>query len=188
MSPIQQRDINILVPIKHRLQNMCSFVTQTLKDVLSCTYIIHKYCCSVTQLCLTLCDPMDCSTPGVPVPHHLPVCPSSCSLVMLFSHLILWCPLLPFCPQSFQASGSFPMSCQFASHDQNTGASASASVLPVNIQGWSPLKLTSLISLLSKGLLQHHSSKASIIWHSAFFTVQLTQPCMTTGKTIALTI
>ena len=80
------------------------------------------------------------------------------ALVMLFSHLILWCPLLPFCPRSFQASGSFPMSCQFASHDQNTGASASASVLPVNIQGWSPLRLTSLIPLLSKGLLGVFSS------------------------------
>ena len=72
MSLIKQRDINILVPIKHRLQNMCSFITQTLKNVLSCVYIIHKCCCSVTQLCLTLCDPMDCSTPGLPVPHHLP--------------------------------------------------------------------------------------------------------------------
>ena len=64
------------------------------------------------------------------------------------------------------------------------------SVLAMNIQDWFPLGLTDWISLLSKGLLsplQHHSSKASILWHSAFFIVQLSHPYMTTGKTIALT-
>ena len=61
----------------------------------------------------------------------------------------------------------------------------------MNIQGWFPLGLTSLISLQFKGLkslLQHHSSKASILWLSAFFMVQFSHPYMTTGKTIALTI
>ena len=58
--------------------------------------------------------------------------------------------LSSFCPQSFPASGTFPISHQFTSDDQNTVASASA--LPVKIQGWSPLRLTGLISLLSKGL------------------------------------
>ena len=56
---------------------------------------------------------------------------------------------------------------------------------------WSPLRLTSLISLLSmtfRNLLQHYSSKASIVWHSAFFVAQLSRPYMTTGKTISLTI
>ena len=61
--------------------------------------------------------------------------------------------LFSFCPQSFPASGTFPMSQLFASDDQNTGASASASVLPMSIQGWLPLRLTGLISLLSKRLL-----------------------------------
>ena len=56
------------------------------------------------------------------------------------------------CPQSFTASGPFPMSRLFASCGQSSGASASVSVLPVNIQGWFPLGLTDLISLLSKGL------------------------------------
>ena len=67
------------------------------------------------------------------------------------------------------------------------GISASPSVLPVNIQDWFPLGWTGWISLQSKGLLQYHSSKASILWHSAFFIVQLSHPYMTTGKTIALT-
>ena len=81
------------------------------------------------------------------------VCPSSCSLHW-------WCrpaisssdALFSFCPQSFPASGTFPVSHLFTSDDQNTGASASASILPVNIQGLSPLRSTGLISLLSKGL------------------------------------
>ena len=70
--------------------------------------------------------------------------------VMPSSHLILWCPLL-LLPSIFLSIRTFPMSRLFASGDQNTRASL-ASVLPVNIQDWSPLRLTSLISLLSRGL------------------------------------
>ena len=70
----------------------------------------------------------------------------------------------------------------------NIGVSASASVLPMNIQHWFPLGLTSLISLqsegLSKSLLQHHSYKASILWRSAFFMVQLSHPYMTDRKSV----
>ena len=77
---------------------------------------------------------------------------------------------------------------------QSTEASASASVLPMNIQGWFPLGLTGLIFLQSKGLSRVfssttiHSSKASILQRSVFFTVQFSHLYMTTGKTIALTI
>ena len=75
---------------------------------------------------------------------------------------------------------------------ESVGTSASTSVLPMNIQGRFPLGLTDLISLQSKGLtlmsvLQRHSSKAKIIWCSAFFIFQLSHPYMTTGKTRALT-
>ena len=83
------------------------------------------------------------------------------------------------------------MSWLFTSDNQNTEASASASVLP-SIRGRFPLRLAGLISLISKELfrrlLHHHSLKASILWCSAFFTVQLSQPYMITEKTIALTI
>ena len=84
-----------------------------------------------------------------PCPSPSPgVCPSSlhqwCHPAILSSNT-----LFSFCPQSFPVSGTFPMSHLLASGDQNTGASASASVLPVNIQGWYPLRLT---GLLSKGL------------------------------------
>ena len=71
--------------------------------------------------------------------------------VMMSRHLILW-HLFTFCPQSFPASGTFPVSRLFTSDYLNTEASPLASVLAVNIQGWSPLRWTGLISLLSKGL------------------------------------
>ena len=82
------------------------------------------------------------------------------------------------------------MSQLFVSGGQSIGASASASVLSMNIQNWFPSGWTGWISLQSKGLSrvhQHHSSKASILQCSAFFIVQFSHPHMTTGKTIALT-
>ena len=91
------------------------------------------------------------------------------------------------CFQSFPGSGSFPMDWLFTSGGQSIGASASASVLPGKIQGWFPLGLTDLISLLSKGLsslIQHHNSNASVLLCSALFMVQLSHLYMTTGKTI----
>ena len=76
----------------------------------------------------------------------------------------------PSCPQSFPASGSFLVNQLFASGDQSIGASASASVLPVNIQGWFPSGLTGLISLLSKGFSRVFSS--STVWKHQFFHAQ----------------
>ena len=107
----------------------------------------------VTQLCPTLCDPMGCGTPGFPVHHQL--------LELTQTHVHSnSSSVIPFssCFQSFPASGSFPMSQFFASGGQSIGGSASASVLPVNIQDWFPLGLTGLVSLLSKGF-----SKVSLI-------------------------
>jgi len=97
-------------------------------------------------------------------------CPSSCSLQW-------WChpaissfdALFFFCPWIFPESGNFPVSHLFASDGQNTGASASASFLPVSIQGWSPLRLTGLISLLSRGLSGVFLSNT--VWRHHFFSV-----------------
>ena len=119
------------------------------------------------------------------------VCSNSCRLSQ-WCHLILCHPLL-FLPSVFPASGSFPMCRLFTSGGQSIGTSVSTSILPMNIQSWLPLELIGLISLLSKGLtpkslLQHHSSKVSILRHWAFFMVQLSHQYMTTGKTTALTI
>ena len=93
----------------------------------------------------------------------------SSSVIPFFSHL-----------QSFPASGSFQMSQFFASGGQSIGVSALASVLPMNIEGWSPLGWTGLLAVQGtlKSLLQHLSSKASIPWCSAFFIVQLSHPYM----------
>ena len=111
------------------------------------------HCCRlVVQSCLTLCSPMDCSSPGFPVLHHLLEFAQvhvHC-IMMPSSHLILWCPLLLL--QSFPASGSFPRSQFFTSGGQSIRALASASVLPMNIQDWFPLGLTGCISSQSKGL------------------------------------
>ena len=108
-------------------------------------------CCSVAKSCRTLCYPMDWSTPGRPIPHHLQVYSDSCPLNQWFHPTISSsATFFSFCLQSFPASGSFPMSQLFARGGQSIGASAS--VLPMNIQGWFPLGLTDLIYLLSKGL------------------------------------
>ena len=104
-------------------------------------------------------------------------CPSS-----RWCHPTISSSVIPFSfhLQSFPASGSFQISQFFASGRQSIGVSASASVLPMNIQDWFPLEWTGWISLQSKGL----SSEASIPRHSAFSIVQLSHTYMTTGKTI----
>ena len=104
-------------------------------------------CCSVTQSCPTLCNPMDCSMPGFPVFCYLP------ELTQTHVHWV-GDPIQPSHPsvvpfsfsQSFPSSGSFPVSWLFVSGGQSIGASVAASVLPVNIQDWFPLGLTGLIS------------------------------------------
>ena len=148
-------------------------------------------CSSVAKSCLTL-RPHGRQHIRLPVFHLI-----THSLLRLTSiesvtssNLLILCCCFHSCPQAFPAPGSFPGSLFFILGGKCIGV-ASASVLPMNIQDWFPLGWTSWISLLSKGLsslLQHHSSKASILRHSAFFIVQLSHPYMTTGKTIALTI
>ena len=127
----------------------------------------------------------------LPCPSPIPrACSNSCPLSW-WCHPTISSSVVPFssCLQSFPASGSFPMNQFFTTGGQSNGASASASVLPMNIQDWFPVGLTGLISLQSKGLsraLQHSSSKASIFWCSAFLIVQISCSYMTSGKTIAL--
>ena len=144
---------------------------------------------SVTQSCLTL-RPHGLQHTRPPCPPAPRACSNSCPLSQ-------WCDptisssVISFssCVQSFPASGSFPMSQFFTSGGQRIAVSASVSVLPINIQDWFPLGGTDLLAVQGtlKSLLQHHSSKASILLCSAFFMVQLSYSYMTTGKTIALT-
>ena len=132
------------------------------------------HCCSVTQSCPTFCDPMDSSMPGFPFLHHSPsprVCSDSRPLSW-WCHPAISSSAAPFSShlQSFPALGSFPVSWLSASGGQSTGASASASVLPMNIQGWFPLGLTGLIPLQFKGLSRVFSSKT--VQRHQFFGTQ----------------
>ena len=148
-------------------------------------YIITLLCCcSVTKSCLTFHDPMDCNMPVFPVPHYLP------EFAQIHAHwvgdasnnLILCCPF-HFLLSVFPASRSFPVSQLFASCGQSIGASASTLVLPKSIQGWFPLRLTNLISLLSKGLSRVFSSTKFQNINSlvlCLLHVQHSYPCMTT--------
>ena len=124
-----------------------------------------------------------------PCPHQLRVHPNSCPSSR-WCHPAISFSVVPFsyCPQSLPASGCFTVSQLFAWGGQSTGVSASATNEHPGLisfrMDW--LDLLAVQGTL-KSLLQHHSSKASIIRRSAFFTVQLSHPYMTTGKTIALT-
>ena len=128
-----------------------------------------------------------------PYPSPTPRVHSNSCPLSWWCHPTISSSIVPFSSllQSFPASGSFQMSQFFTSGGQSIGISASTSVLPMNIQDWFPLGWTGWISLQSKGLsrvlVQHHSSKASILRHSAFFIVQPSHPYVTTGKIIALT-
>ena len=101
---------------------------------------------SITQSCLTLFNPMDCSTAGLPGHHQLGACSNSCPLSW-WCHPTISSSVVPFSSrlQSFPASGSFPTSQLFAWGGQSIGVSASASVLPMNIQDWFPLIPSSTI-------------------------------------------
>ena len=145
---------------------------------------------SVTQSCPTFCDPLDCSTPGLPVHHQLPEFTQT--RVYQVSDAIQPSHPHPFSShlQSFPASGSFQVSQFFASGGQSWSFSFSTSpssehpgLISFRTDWLDPLAVQGTL----KGLLQHHSSKASILWPSAFFIVQLSHPYMTTGKSIALT-
>ena len=114
---------------------------------------VSCYCCSVTKQCQSLCNPMDCTTSGFPFFNYPRVCLNSC-LLSQWCHSTNSSSVTPFssCLPSFPASGSFPVSWLFASGGRSIRASASVSVLLMNIQDLFPLGLTGLISLLSKGL------------------------------------
>ena len=147
---------------------------------------------SVAQSCPTLCNSMNHSTPGLPVHHQLPEFTQTHAHRVgdASSHLILCCPLLLLPP--------IPLSIRVFSNESTLHMrwpkywSFSFSISPSNEHPGLISSRMDWLDILAvqrtlKSLLQHHSSKASIFWLSAFFTVQLSHPHMTTGKTIALT-
>ena len=148
---------------------------------------------SVSRSCPTLCDPMDCSMPGLPIHHQLPE----------FTHMhVHWVSdaIQPSHPLSSPSPPAFNLSQHqglfqwvSSSHEVAKVLEFSFSISPSNEYSGLITFRMDWLDLLAiqgtlKGLLQHHSSKASILWRSAFFIVQLSHPYVTTGKTIALTI
>ena len=132
--------------------------------------------------------------------HARPPCPSPSPRVCLSSHsLHQWCHpaisssdiLFSFCPWAFPSPGTFPMSQLFISGGQSVGTSALANSPSSEYSGLISFRIDWFDLLAVQGtlksLLQHHSSKASILWCSAFFMVQLSHSYVTLGKTIALT-
>ena len=137
---------------------------------------------SSVQSCPALCDPMNNSTPGLPVHHQL----ISIESVMPSSHFILCHPLLllPPIPPSIRVfSNESTLRMRWPKYwSFNFNINEHPGLIAFRMD-W--LDLLAVQGTL-KSLLQHHSSKTSILQHSAFFTVQLSHPHMTTGKTIAL--
>ena len=133
--------------------------------------ISHYCCCTQSPSHVQLCDPINCSTPGFTVLYHL----------LKFAQVHVHCiddatepshPLMTSSPSTLnlsQLQGLFQWVICSHQMDVNTGISALASVLPVNIQGWSPWRLTGLISLLSKGLSGVFSS--TTVWKHQFFGI-----------------
>ena len=162
----------------------------------NCTVCSKACCCycSVAQLCLTLCDPTNCSMPGFPVLHYLLNLLKLISMSLrrwYHSTMSSFVASLSSCPQSFQTSGFFcneSSLCirwpKYWSFSFSISPSKEYSGLISFRIDWSLLAVQRTL----KSLLQDHSSKTSILWCSGFFMVQISHPYMTTGKTIALTI
>ena len=148
-------------------------------------------CCLLAKSCSTLCDPMDCSVAGFSVFHYLlEFVQTHVHLVMLSNHLILCRPLL-LPPSNFSSIRVFSNESalhmrwpKYWSFSFNISPSNEHLGLISFRMDW--LDLLAVHGTL-KSLLQNHTSKASIFWHSAFFLVQLSHSYMTTGKTIAFT-
>ena len=133
---------------------------------------------------------MDCSILGFPVHHQLPELAQTYVQSSKWCHPTILSSVIPFSShlQSFPTSGSLPVSQFFTTGGQSTGASASASIFPMNIQDWFPLELTGWLSLQSKGLSRVFSNTTGQKYQ--FFSAQLclwSKSLMITGKTIALT-
>ena len=162
--------IELLRPRWSQLSQKWNFKNKNLRLII----IVFQ---SLSHVWPTLCDALAYSTTGIFCPPLSPgVCSNPCPLSR-WCHPTISSSVTHFsCPQPSPVSGSFPMSSLFASGGQSIRASASASVLPINVQDWFPLGLTSRIALQYKSFLQYHSLKASIHQCSAFFTVQLSHP------------
>ena len=146
-------------------------------------------CCSVAQLCPTHCNSMDCSTPGFLVLHYLSpgVCSNLCPLSQwCYPTILILCRLLLLLPSIFPSIRVFSNESALLIRWPKYWSFSFSIILSNEYSGLISFKIHWLDLLAVQGtlksLLQHHNLKASIIWHSAFFMVQLSHPYMTTGK------
>ena len=151
---VKNRQIQIMLLVNHCVNDIVLFIPIIILNTHKkrVELPLFRQFSSVAQSCLTLCNPMGYSMPGLPVHHQLP------AFIQTHVHWVddviqPYHPVISFSSnlQSFSASGSFQMSQFFASGVQSIGDSASASVFSVNIQDWFPLGWTGWISLQSKG-------------------------------------
>ena len=152
--------------------HLCVFNQSYLNQTFDFIYTFVCCCCSVSKSCLILCHLMDCTAHQASLSFTLSwsfLRFMSIESMMPSNHLIFCCSLSS-CPQSFPASGSFPMSLLFAWGGQSIGVSASASVFPMNTQNWSLLGWTGWIFLQSKG--SQVLSNTTVQKHQ-FFSAQL---------------
>ena len=165
-----------------------SFSSEWSREPLEGDMVVVVQC----QVFLSLCDPMDCSTSGYPIPHHLWSLPKFMSIesVIPSNHLIL-CRRRLLLPSIFPSIRFFSSESavrirwpEYWNFSFNVSPSKEYSGLISFRIDWFDLAVQGIL----KSILQHHSSKASILWNSAFFMIQLSHPYMPTGKTIALII
>ena len=183
------------VSLKNNIKNFCTLFTQIYQFLTSATFAcilmyISIWCCSVAKLCPTLCDPWSCNTPGFPVLHCI-----SWSLLKLMSieSVMAIQPSHPLLPLSLLGRSLFQHQDLFhwVSSLHQVAKVLELSISPFSeYLGLSSFRIDCLISLISfplwgdsQSLLQHRNSKASILWHPAFFMVQLSHPYLTAGKT-----
>ena len=160
------------------------------KEHLSPTFNTDSGCCSVTQSCLTLWTPMDYSTPGLPVPYDLRQFAQT-HVHWVGDTIQLFHPLSSPSPPAFNLSQHQGLFQWVGSSHQNywsfsfsiSPSSEYSGLISFTIDWFDLLAVQGIL----ESLLQHHSLKTSIVWRSAFFIVQLSDPYKTTGKTIALT-
>ena len=192
VSGIQHDDYMYAYVVKWFHDKLTSITTQSYKFFLLWWELLIStpfQFSSVAQLCSTLCDPMDCSAPGFPVHHQL------LELAQTHDHWVDDAiqpshPLLSPSPPAFnlfQYQGLFKWVIRWPKYWNFRFSISSSNEYSGLISFRMDRFDLHAVQGTLKSLRQHHSSKASILWHSAFFIVQLSQSYMTTGKTISLT-
>ena len=170
LSSVKEEPNSLLMKMKKESEKVDLKCSIQKTKIMASSPISSVQFSSIAQSCLTLCDPMNCSTSGLPVHHQLPEFTQT-HVHSQWCHPAISSSVVPFsCPHSLPASESFPMSQLFAWGGQSIGVSALAPVPPMNTQDLSPLEWTGWISLQSKGLSRLFSN--TTVQRHPFFGAQ----------------